>query len=368
MGPTVAYIRHKSLRHNIGLIRKSVSDRKIMAVVKANAYGHGDIEIARTAIDAGCEELGVAFIEEGIRLRESGITTPILVFGAHLPEYFDKAAQHQLAMTVTSSEQIKFLKKNPTSVPLYIHIKIDTGMNRIGFPDDDFTGYFCELQELEFIHIEGVYSHFATSDEKDLTYAQRQINRFQSVVKKVQDISGRNFTFHMANSGAIMQLPDSYFDMVRPGIMLYGYAPDPEYNPGWNLEPVMSLHSQLGMIKLVRANEPISYGRRYYTKEDTYIGVVPAGYADGIARGNTNNSYVRINENLYPMVGTVCMDMVMVDIGKDLRCRPGDEVIIYGGAEDAPTHISRVAARLGTIPYEVTCNLSARVPRIHLYD
>ncbi len=367
MGPTVAYITHSNLQHNIRLIRKAVGKRKIMAVVKANGYGHGDIEIARSAIESGCEALGVAFLEEGIRLRENGITTPILVFGAQLSEYFNTAAEHQLAMTVSSPQQIEYLSKNPPDFPLKIHIKIDTGMNRVGFFYNDFVPYFHRLLTLKNISVEGIYSHFATSDERELSYAQVQLDRFNDVTKQVREISHEKIIFHMANSGAIMQLPDAYFDMVRPGIMLYGYAPDPAYNPGWDLKPVMALHSRLGLVKLVRANEPISYGRRYYTEEDTNIGVIPAGYADGFDRRNTNNAFVMINRNIIPLVGTVCMDMIMANLGKEAKYAAGDEVVIYGGEPDTPTHINQIAARLGTIPYEVTCKVSSRVPRIHIY-
>lgn len=165
-----------------------------------------------------------------------------------------------------------------------------------------------------------------------------------------------------------MQMPEAYFDMVRPGIMLYGYSPDPEYEIGWKLKPVMSLHSRLGLIKLTPENEPVSYGRRYYTKTRTHLGIVAVGYADGFARANTNNAMVLIHDQVYPVVGTVCMDMIIVDLGSDLKCSTGDEVIIYGGRSGAPTNIRQVAKRLGTIPYEVTCSVTSRVPRIHSYD
>jgi alanine racemase len=165
----------------------------------------------------------------------------------------------------------------------------------------------------------------------------------------------------MANSGAIMNLPESYLNLVRPGIMIYGYPPSPEFKTTWPLREVLSLHSRLGLIKFIKENEPISYGRRFYTKEDTHIGVIPAGYADGINRMNTNNAIVTIGDNTYPLVGTVCMDMVMVDLGPDLKHQVGDRVIIYG----ARSPVTAVAKRLKTIPYEITCSVSSRVPRIH---
>ncbi len=368
MEPTAAYISHKNLKHNIGLIRKAVGSRRIMAVVKANAYGHGDIEVARTAVESGCEMLGVALPAEGIRLRDHGIDVPVLVFGAQLPENFAAAAQAGLTMTVTSPEQAAWLENHPTPEPLKVHVKIDSGMNRVGFALDDCLSPIRRLEALDHIRIEGLYSHFATSDERDLTYARKQLARFADTAAEVQQQLGRKLVVHMANSGAIMQLPEAYFDMVRPGIMLYGYDPDPDHVIGWDLKPVMTLHSRLGLIKLVPANEPVSYGRRYYTREDTYIGIIPIGYADGFDRSNTNNARVLIGNRPYPLVGTVCMDMVMVDLGTELKCAAGDEVIVYGGDRDAPVNIRQIARRLGTIPYEITCRVSGRVPRIHLYD
>jgi alanine racemase len=366
--PTVAYIYHKNLKHNIGLIRTAVGNRKILAVVKGNAYGHGDLEVSRTAMEAGCDALGVAFFTEGARLRDNGIKAPILVFGAHSPELYQAAARKNLTMTITSPEQVAFLEKNPTESQLTVHIKIDTGMNRIGFSLRDVPRFFRQILKVKNIRIEGVYSHFASSDEQDLSYAYKQLGRFSEIIPQLKDLTKNDLVVHMANSGAIMQMPEAYFDMVRPGIMLYGYSPDPEYEIGWELKPVMSLHSRVGMIKLTPENEPVSYGRRYYTKTKTHLGIVPVGYADGFARANTNNAKVLIRNQAYPVVGTVCMDMIIVDLGSDLKCASGDEVIVYGGQTGEPTNIRQVARRLGTIPYEVTCSVSSRVPRIHCYE
>jgi alanine racemase len=363
MGPTVAYISHPNLRHNISLIRNAVGKRKIMAVVKANAYGHGDIEIAQTVINAGCEYLGVAFIEEGIRLRQAGITAPILVFGVQLPELLPAALENQLDITLTNFEQINFLENLKPLTKVHVHLKIDTGMNRAGFPYDQLEPALKRITDSSVLELTGVYSHFSTSDEKDGSYALLQIERFKKIEQFVRGKSDAKILFHMANSGAIMKYPDSYFDLVRPGIMLYGQPPSPDFELDWALHEVMTLHSRLGLIKLLAKNEPVSYGRRYYTKEATYIGVIPVGYADGFGRGNTNNAEVIIRKKRYPVTGTVCMDMIMVDLGRQTDCEIGDTVVLYG--DEIP--IREVAARLNTIPYEITCNVSGRVPRIHIY-
>lgn len=334
-----------------------------MAVVKANAYGHGESEVARTAAEFGCEYLGVAFVDEGLRLRRGGITTPILVFGAHLPEYLLPAIENNLEVTITSNEQIDALSSflEGTHSSLKIHLKIDTGMNRVGFSVEQAESVLLKILNNPCFKLQGIYSHFATSDDEDQTYFRLQLQRFQEISTLIGSKIQHDVLFHMANSGAIMKMPQSYFDMVRPGIMLYGYPPSPKFKSPWELKEAMSLHSRLGLVKLVKKNEPISYGRRFYTKKDTFIGVIPAGYADGISRMNTNLAQVSIDKKIYPLVGTVCMDMVMVDLGSETTHKAGDEVIIYGDQ----ISVTQVAQRLQTIPYEITCNVSARVPRIH---
>jgi len=370
MGPTIAYISHVNLHHNIELIRKAIGSRKIMAVVKAFAYGHGDIEVARTALQAGCEYLGVAFVEEGIRLREAGIHLPILVFGAQLPGYFQKALEYDLELTITSKEQLSFLKnKSPhRSRRIPVHLKFNTGMNRVGFSENQVENIIKDIKNDELLDLRGIYSHLATADEADDSYTRLQIERFEEIRKYTQKVLGKDITFHLANSAAIMKYPDSYFDMVRPGIMLYGQSPSPDFKLSWNLKEVLSLRSKLGLIKYVKKNEPVSYGRRFYTKEDTHIGVIPAGYADGINRRRTNTARVIIRDKIYPLVGTICMDMVMVDLGPELKCHTGDEVIFYGQSDSKKISINDIAKELTTIPYEITCNVSARVTRKHLYS
>ncbi len=369
MGPTKAYIFHKNLKHNISLIRNHVgSERRIMAVVKADAYGHGIVEIARTCIESGCEYLAVAFAEEGILLRNSGISAPILVFGAQLPDLLSPAIENELELTVTTFEQIEFLKTVRSGKPVKVHVKFNTGMNRVGFDVVDAESVLSRLGECDSVTISGVYSHFATSDEKDKFFAKRQLEQFLKIKESVSERIDGNPLFHMANSGAIMTMPDALLDMVRPGIMLYGHAPSPDFELEWELREVMSLRSRLTLIRSVTKNEPLSYGRRYYTKSETDIGVIPVGYADGFSRGLTNNTDVIINDNRYPQRGTVCMDMIMVELGTNHPCKTGDEVILFGGNNRHFISINEIAEKLNTIAYEVTCNVSSRVPRVHIYD
>jgi alanine racemase len=338
-----------------------------MAVVKANAYGHGDIEISKTAIDSGCEYLGVAFVEEGIKLRQAGISHPMLVFGAHHSEFLKSAIDYDLEITVTSDEQIDFLRKlNSTNKKILVHLKVNTGMNRVGYLPEEFEQSFKKMLNNRVFKIKGVYSHLSSADETNQFYTDLQISRFSEIKAFVEEKCSDEILFHLANSAAIMKSPDSYFDMVRPGIMLYGQPPSPDFELDWDLKEVLSLRSKLGLIKYLKKNEPVSYSRRFYTKDATHIGIVPAGYADGLNRGLTNNANVIIRGEKYPLVGTVCMDMVMVDLGKNLKCNVGDDVIFFGKDKYENISIREVSERLKTIPYEITCNISSRVPRNHL--
>jgi alanine racemase len=368
MGPTVAHISHTNLNHNIKLIRNAVGSRKILAVVKANAYGHGDLEISRTAIEAGCDYLGVAYVEEGIKLRQAGISQPILVFGAYDSDYLASAINNNMEVTITSENQIIGLQNVFTSnQKIPVHLKVDTGMNRLGFHSENFKKIFLNVLNNKNFDIKGIYSHLSSADEVDRSYTDFQISLFNEIKEYTQSKSSHEILYHIANSAAIMKSPASYFNMVRPGIMLYGQPPSPVFELEWDLREVLSLSSKLVSINYLKKNEPVGYGRRFYTKDDTHIGIVPAGYADGLNRSLINNAEVIIRDKKYPLVGTICMDMVMVDLGKDVTCDVGDDVIFYGKNEHNKISICEISGKLKTIPYEITCNISSRVPRIHMY-
>jgi alanine racemase len=276
------------------------------------------------------------------------------------------AVYYNIEVTITSEEQITFLENyfQNEDIRVLAHIKIDTGMNRVGFAYQSIEEIFSKLKNCSKIELKGIYSHFSTSDESNGSYAKLQLKRFNEIRDYINNRTDEKILFHMANSGAIMKIPEAYYDMVRPGIMLYGYPPSPDFPLTWELREVMAVKSKIALIKFLNINEPVSYGRRYYTKDKTNIGVIPIGYADGLNRANSNNAYVIIRGKKYPLVGTVCMDMIMIDLGRTLHCQIGDEVIIYG----ENTTITEVARRLNTIPYEITCNVSARVPRVHIYN
>lgn len=366
MGPSVAHIIHENFRHNIRLIRDAVKSSKIMAVVKANAYGHGCVELSQTAIQCGCEYLGVAFVEEGIELRKENIATPTLVFGAHDPSVLSNAVDYNLDITLTSFDQIESLQK--INKQCNVHLKIDTGMHRVGFDIEDFENALKMVLNSKQFDLKGIYSHFATSDAEDNSYAIHQLNNFKDIKKISQKYLQHEVIFHMANSGAIMNLPEAYFDMVRPGVMLYGGLPNPDFKTDWDLKQVMQLRSKIGLTKFIEKGESVSYGRKFFAKSDTVIGIVPIGYADGYSRSLTNRSKAIINKKIYPQVGTVCMDMIMFDLKNDSDIKSGDDVILYGEEGKHFISIDEIAAKSGTIAYEVTCNISKRIPRIHISE
>jgi len=368
MGPTKAYILHGHLRHNLMLIRKAVSPAKVMAVVKADGYGHGSVETARTMLDNGADYLGVAFHEEGIELRQAGITAPILVFGAQLEDFFEEHLLYDLELTLSRSDQIDALRNicRKLKKTARVHIKIDTGMGRVGFMADSDLNPVFKLLSDEWIEVVGVYSHLSSADEEDLSSANSQIEKFKQVRREIKKRTQKKILFHLANSAAIMRLPEAYFDMVRPGIMLYGNPPGPGFNLTWDLKEAMRFVSRVAAVKTLPANHPVSYNRRFYTKEQTQIAVIPAGYADGYNRMLTNSGEVLIRGKRYPVVGTVCMDQFLVNIGPESPVKTGDEVVLFGQQEQSRISITEISRKLQTIPYEVTCRVSARVPRIHL--
>lgn len=341
---------------------------KIMAVVKAQAYGHGLREVALEAIRDGVDYLGVARVDEGIELREAGIEIPILVFEIASPDALSVALKNRLELTVSSLEGARELGEIAAKQRsrARIHIKVDTGMGRLGFPFEDAVTAMVEIARHPTIEIAGVYSHFATAEGPDLEFARLQLERFTTVLKKAEQLRIPVGLRHMANSGAIIALPESHFDLVRPGIMLYGYLPRAELSLPQPLVPVMSLRSKVRFVKSVGPETSISYGRRYSTAGETRIATIPVGYGDGFPRALTNKANVLIRGKRYPCVGTICMDQLMVNIGQEGDVALGDDVTLIGRDGDEQITCWDIARVLDTIPYEITCLITPRVKRIYL--
>ncbi|MDZ7337187.1 MAG: alanine racemase [candidate division KSB1 bacterium] len=367
MRPTWAEIDLGAIAHNIAQIRKKVSPARVMAVVKANAYGHGAAQVATAALASGADYLAVALVEEGAELRAQGVKAPILVFGGTVPEQAPLFAEHHLIATVYTREAVEALAKEARRAnrPMPVHLKVDTGMGRVGVDWKEAVDFLRWLASVDGIRAEGIYTHFATSDEKDKAFAELQLARFNQVLVGAQQL-GFKLLRHAANSGAILDLPASYFDMVRPGVMMYGYYPSPEVSRSVPLRPAMTLKTRVLFVKKIERGTSISYGRQFIATESTTIATLPVGYADGYNRLLSNQAEVLIRGKRYPVVGRVCMDQIMVDLGPHSEVQPGEEVVLLGRQDEEEISMYSICEMLRTIPYEVTCWVSARVPRVYV--
>lgn len=369
MRPTYAEIDLRAINKNLRNIRKKIGRHPlIMAVVKANAYGHGMIPVVSSILkQKTAQYFGVAIVEEGIELRTAFPKIPIQVFTAPIKDQLDLFIQHNLEPTLCDFSMAKALNAIAVRMKkrISVHIKIDTGMGRIGVLPEHAVEFVKRVNEFSNITINGIWTHFASSDDSDLSFSYRQLSKFRSIITQLE-LEGIHIPLvHCANSGAIMQLTESYFDMVRPGIMMYGYAPSHDTRETVQLHPALSLKAKVGFVKRVPKGTSISYSHRYFTKKETTIVSVTAGYADGYFRTLTNKSSALIKGKKYPVVGTVCMDQVMIDVG-DADVKVGDDVVLIGKSGKKIISGWNIADAVGTIPYEVTCAVSQRVPRKYI--
>lgn len=364
--PTRAIINLAAFRHNLERVKRYVGrNTKIMAVVKSHAYGHGVRVISREAVRGGVHYLGVARVDEGLELRNEGIDAPILVFEIAPEGLAELAIANDIELSVSALDHARLFSSlaQRQGKKARIHLKVDTGMGRLGFDYRNAADSLAQIARLRSLELVGVYSHFATAEDPDRCFAREQLKRFNSVLEELQRRGIVIPLRHIANSAAIITLPESHFDLVRPGIMLYGYGPAPGMAADAGLKPVMSLLSRVMFVKKVPAGTGISYGLRFVTQRDTRIATVPVGYGDGYSRMLSNKAEVIIRGRRYPVVGTICMDHCMIDLGTDSDVQVGDEVTLLGGTGDQYIGAWEIAEKLGTIPYEVTCMVSARVPR-----
>lgn len=363
--PTHALINLVALRQNYRALKHLAGDRPIMAVVKANAYGHGLIETARTLVEEGVSYFGVGFLEEGIELRRAGIRLPILALGGavgyqavHFLEYDIDLTISSLAIANKVAEEVKYFGNKAR-----VHLKIDTGMGRIGVNWKNAQEFIEKALQIPELDIVGVYSHFATADEADPNFTNEQIQRFNGVIRSINSRNHHIQYFHLANSGGLFQHPDSLLNMARLGISLYGCQPAEETKVPIRLEPVMSLVSEVVYVKRVPKGTPISYGCTWKAPKETTIATVPIGYGDGYSRALSNCGEVLIRGKRFPVVGTVCMDQIMVDCG-DNRIEVGDPVTLIGSQGKERITAEEISRLLNTIPYEVTTQINTRVPRV----
>jgi alanine racemase len=367
MGMTRAIIHLDRLRRNIRAVRRHIGERPLICMpVKAGAYGHGAIPLAAAALEAGVEYLAVAAVCEGAELREAGIRAPILLLSIPGPEELPEAAALGLIPLVTDREFAGDLARAAKAAGkrLPVHLKVDTGMGRIGCPPGgaaELAAFIAAQPSLEYA---GTATHLAAADSadgEDIRYTGEQLARFREALESIRRARLDPGIVHAANSGAVILHRDAWFDMVRPGILLYGYPPV----PGFPVLPVMELRSGVTFIKRIRPGECLSYGRTWRAETETLIATIPAGYGDGLPRGLSGKWSVYIRNRPYPLVGRICMDQCMVNLGPDSDIRRWEEVTIFGGpAPDA----GAAAALMNTIPYEITCNINKRVPRVYTGD
>jgi alanine racemase len=369
--PTRALINLNSFHHNIGVIKKFVGEKVgIIAVVKANAYGHGMEIMTKEAVKSGVSYLGVARVTEGIDLRKTGFSVPILLFEIIPPDYVEQGVVYSLDMTVCTLEEAKRIESVAERVKrkARIHVNVDTGMGRLGYNWKSAADSIEQVARMKWLDIAAIYSHFATSEDPDQTFANEQLKRFHTVL---DELNKRRIDIplkHMANTGAIVSLPESHFDLVRPGFMMYGYTPRKGMDASNQLKPVMSIVARISMLKNVGKGTSISYGRKYFAPHDTSIATIPIGYGDGYSRMLTGKADVIIRGRRYPVAGAVSMDHIMVDVGPECEVEVGHDVTIMGSNGGESISVYDIAERLGTIPYEVVCMVADRVPRVVVED
>ncbi len=357
-----------SIEHNYKTIRATLPEGcRFLGVVKANAYGHGAVEVSRLLVRLGCEYLAVASFDEAVHLRDAGITAPILILGWTAPEYIcilsDMGVTQTVANIDTALEYASVLKENGKR--LSIHIKLDTGMGRLGFntQDGELLSHLERLFSCGCFDAEGIFTHFAVSDEPDDPFTALQFERFMTAADTIESRFCHKFTLrHCANSGAVINYPQYALDMVRPGIALYGYHPAGE-GERLDLRPSMALKARIAAVNRHTAGDSISYGRCYTASDDMLTAVASIGYADGLHRSLSGSFDAVINGHTAPQIGRICMDMCMFNVTGIPGCKAGDEVTIFG----AVTHdLDRLAAKCGTISYELLCSVSDRVPRVYI--
>jgi alanine racemase len=365
--PTYVQVDLTRITANFRAIQQAVAPAAVMPILKANAYGHGLIEIARHVVSLGAPYLGVAFLEEGILLRQNGITTPILVLGGILGNQVPLFLEYDLTLTASSVEKLEQINTaaHQMGVTAKVHLKIDTGMERIGVHYYSANTLLEATLRYDRCQVEGIYSHFANSDAADLTSARIQLERFNQVLRFYEERGLPLPLRHMANSGAILQLPESHFNMVRPGILLYGVYPSAETQPTIPVQPALSWHSRVVYFKVVQPNHPVSYGSTWQSDHPVRVVTIPVGYGDGYFRSLSNRSCVIIRGKQYPVIGRICMDQMMVNIEWDSAYN-NDEVLLLGQSGDATITCQHLADWAGTIPYEILTNINTRVPRIYV--
>ncbi|GIP39944.1 alanine racemase [Paenibacillus sp. J31TS4] len=369
--PTWLEISLDALRANLLAFRRRLPETiRMLAVVKADAYGHGAVEVAKEALDAGAEYLAVALLDEALELREAGVTAPILVLGYTPETGIPLALEHDITLTVFTDAMLEALAARAgTGKRARVHIKLDTGMGRIGLHDEEEAlAFIRRAVAMPELNVEGMFTHFARADEEDKSYTFEQHARFERVVKRL-DAEGLSIPLlHTGNSAAAIELPELSYNMVRLGISMYGIYPSDEVKKDIvRLEPVMALKTTIVHLKELPAGCGVSYGSRYVTQRDgERIATLPIGYADGYSRMLTGKAQALVRGVRVPVAGTICMDQCMLTLKDGPEAAIGDEVVLFGRQGEAVLAVEELADAMGTIPYEVVCMMARRLPRVYI--
>jgi alanine racemase len=363
--PTRIVVDLDALAHNLRHIRAHAGV-PVMGIVKANAYGHGLVPVALHLQAQGIEQLGVAFLEEGIALRQAGITIPILVLGGIFGPQVAQFITHDLEITVSSLDKLHQVEAAAQALgrKAVIHLKIDTGMERIGVHSYSAAPFIEAAVASQWCVLKGIYSHLACADDPQSPMTALQLERFLEACAHITRIGAPMPLRHLANSGGVLHFPDTHLDMVRPGILLYGVLPDPASLAAVDVKPALSLVSQVVYFKVVKAGNPVSYGATWAPAMDTRVVTIPIGYGDGYPRALSSRGEVLIRSRRYQIVGRICMDQFMVDIGGDSAWNE-DEVVLIGSQGEAAIPVEALALTAGTIPYEILTGLNQRIPRVY---
>jgi alanine racemase len=363
--PTWVEINLEAIANNVRLLRQIVQPAKIMAILKADAYGHGTVKVARTVLNNGVSWLAVATLGEAITLRRAGIDAPILVL-SYMPAWqAHKAVAHNISATIFSEEIARAFSRaaNELNATAYVHVKVDSGMGRLGLLPHQVAGFLRAI-ELPGLKVEGLFTHLATADEADLSYAKEQVRRFQALLAQLEEENLRPPLIHAANTAGLLNLPEAHFDMVRPGVGLYGLPPSMATPLPPGFQPALTFKTTVGQVKTLPPGSPIGYGATYITQKEETIAIIPVGYADGFRRGPRTWREVLIKGRRAPLVGRVSMDQSAIDVTDIPNVRQGDEVVLIGQQGTECITAEEVAENLGTINYEVVSQLLPRVPRI----
>lgn len=367
---SAAEIDLSAVRRNLQQVKKRIGRREILAVIKANAYGHGALPIARFLVkekrSLGVSLLGVAYLEEAIQLRKAGITHPILLMTGCPIEQIPEMVRYQLTPLLFDAASLAGLSRYAArrGKRVNVHVKLDTGMGRLGLPVSDALPFIQTATEQPGIRVEGILTHFAEADLKDLSFARKQFEALKQIWTALQKAKTKIRYCHLANSAAIMRFGAAHFNLVRPGLMLYGYSPLEEETP-IPLKPILQLRARVIALKKVPAGTSISYGRTFFTRRESLIATVSIGYADGYPRLLSNRGVMIAKGQRVPVAGRICMDMTMLDVTEVPSLNVGDWVTVIGEEGDEAVWADELARQADTIPYEILCGIGERVPRIY---